>query len=180
MTAPLPRPARIPMCQAFSEAVAIVRNGLEANGIRWDPQAEQDAVSTLLIQAGKAGMLLPWNPPHHHSPVPALPDPLSPVPALPDHPLASERDQRSIPSAIPINSHSQPRQEARQGTAAPTVRVLDPPGSQPRTAPASVKSPNAPPLAETEAKRPSGISVMIRAFREVEPELPPEVWSTPS
>lgn len=57
------RPRQIPMDQAFVEAAAHVRNGLESLGIRWTPEAEQDAVSTLMIQAGKCGWLLPWNSP---------------------------------------------------------------------------------------------------------------------
>jgi hypothetical protein len=154
MASPMPapsRPARIPMCQAFFEAVAIVRNGLESNGIRWNPEAEQDAVSTLLIQAGKAGMLLPWNPPsiRAQSHLEALPDPSAP------------KRETVPPTAIPINRPSEPRQDAHHGNAAPFRGVSVPETPQPLKTPSSAKS----------------LPVMLRAFREIAAELPPEVFT---
>lgn len=150
MASPMPatRPPRIPMCQAFFEAVAIVRDGLDRNGIRWDPQSEQDAVSTLLIQAGKAGMLLPWNPP---------------APA-------------KLP--IPINRPSQTPPAARQGSEAPRPVVSEPPAARRGTGQINAKvgaSEDAP--APAAASNPS-FGVMLRAFREVEANLPPEVFQS--
>jgi hypothetical protein len=162
MAAPMPattRPPRIPMDQAFLEAAAHVRNGLEALGIRWTPEAEQDAVSTMLIQAGRSGWLLPWNSP---GPLAGSRDsrPPAPIPAMPD-PLAGSREARSR-TAIPINTGKEAPPLARPEAAAPPPIVPDPPAFRTRQQPASAKS----------------FPVMIRAFHEIEAELPPEVFTT--
>jgi hypothetical protein len=151
------------MCQAFSEAVAIVRNGLESNGIRWNPEAEQDAVSTLLIQAGKAGMLLPWNPPNTRaqSRLEALPDPNAPKRETVPPPTPRAAGISAAPAAIPINRPKEARQDDAQQPAAPLRGV-----SVPET-PRTLKTP---PNAKS-------LPVMIQAFREIALELPPEVFT---
>src|ERR1700690_193833 len=107
MASPMPapsRPPRIPMDVAFLEAAAHVRNGLDSLGIRWSDQAEQAAICTMLIQAGRSGWLLPWNPPstRAQSRLEALPDPSAPKrEAVPPPP----------PTAIPINRPTEASQD---------------------------------------------------------------------
>lgn len=62
---PLEAPAssgggRIPFDVAFTEAVGIVKRGLEANGEQWNDAAKQDAVSTILISLSQMGKLTLW------------------------------------------------------------------------------------------------------------------------
>ena len=109
------RPPRIPMDQAFTEAAAHVRNGLESLGIRWSDQAEQAAVCTLLIAASQKGWLIPWNPP-------ASPEPIRE--AVP-------------PTAIPINRPIEPGKLARPEAARPPEVSQDPPAPRPRVGQAS-------------------------------------------
>ena len=116
MAAPMPattRPPRLPMDVAFLEAAAHVRNSLDALGIRWSDQAEQAAVCTILIQAGKSGWLLPWNPPQKsrqddRSEAGRLPD------VLPDPP--APRTRLSQPQ--PINTPKRPASEGAAVTVA--------------------------------------------------------------
>lgn len=61
--APNPRPPRIPADIAFRELVGIVSAGLQFHNIRWTPEAEQDAVCSLFIQAARDGFITLWNRP---------------------------------------------------------------------------------------------------------------------
>ena len=141
MTAPIAaRPPRIPMDQAFYEIAAHVRDRLNSLGIHWGDQAEQAAVCTLLIQAGKCGWLLPWNSPG---------------------PIAPARESSSR-SAIPINRPSEPGKiDARDAAA-------------------SRRDSQHPPEFRTHQQAPSAKSesVIVRAFREIEKELDPDVYRT--
>ena len=67
---PAPRPAavtrvpeKIPMNVAFVEAVRFVNRELAANGEKWNDEARQAAVSTILIAASKAGWVTVWERP---------------------------------------------------------------------------------------------------------------------
>ena len=62
---PVARPMRIPPLQlpynvAFREIVKFVTEGLKAEGLQWNDQAVQDAVCTILIDAGKHNLLSLW------------------------------------------------------------------------------------------------------------------------
>ena len=55
-----PQMERIPFNVAFTEAVKIVKDGLQANGEVWNDQARQDIVSTILIAAANHGWVTVW------------------------------------------------------------------------------------------------------------------------
>jgi hypothetical protein len=70
LTAPIParlpaiaRPGRIPYNVAFREVVGFVTAELKASGEQWSDQSRQDLVSTVLINAGRQGLLDLWERP---------------------------------------------------------------------------------------------------------------------
>lgn len=138
------QPRRLPIDQAFTEIAAHVRNGLDSLGIRWTDQAEQATVCTILIQAGKCGWLLPWNPPQ---PKNAQALPLSRPPA------------QSAGEIGPVLAENPPRPQ-------------EPP--KPIPFPQFPRTPEPQPAPTRPA---ASFPVMIRAFREIEAELPPEVFA---
>ena len=56
-------PQKIPFDVAFREAVALVKNGLEAAEDQWNDEARQGMVSTILIAAAQHGWLTVWERP---------------------------------------------------------------------------------------------------------------------
>ena len=55
-----PRPGRIPYNIAFREVVQFVTAELKQSGEQWSDQARQDLISTVLIGAGRQGLLDVW------------------------------------------------------------------------------------------------------------------------
>jgi hypothetical protein len=142
------------MDQAFIEAAAHVRNGLDSLGIRWNDEAEQAAVCTILIQAGKSGWLLPWNPP------PVICGPAKPQNA-PTRPVS--RPVTQLPDDLcPILAQSVVEAKERR--------------SGPRPVPSRETSDGAPATGAASTPK-SSFDVMIRAFHEIEADLPPEVFT---
>ena len=55
-----PGPGRIPMNVAFREVVQFVTLELKQSGEQWSDQSRQDLVSTIIISAGRQGLLDVW------------------------------------------------------------------------------------------------------------------------
>lgn len=157
-------PMRVAYNRAFTECCQIVQEALKQTGIRWTAEAEQAAACTLFIAADKHGYLDMWESPAESrppAPIHAMPDPAesrppAPINAMPD-PLAGRREARSTPARpsddlLPTLARSIEAAKLRQSAPSPDS-------------------------ANGAAKAEPWFPVMLRAFREIEQDVPPEIFT---
>lgn len=144
------QPRRLPLDQAFQEIASHVRSISTSLDLRWSERAEQATVCTLLIESGKRGWLLPWNPPRPKN-----------AQALP----LSRSLAQSAGETGPILAGNQPRPQ-------------EPPKPLPFPGFPRPPEPHPVPRRPVAKKGASSLDVMIRAFHEIEADLPPEVYES--
>lgn len=146
-SAPNPRPSRIPYDVAFEQIVRFVGRTIQETGEQWSAGERQAAACTIFIQAARDGILCRWEPPAQKSPA-----------------QCSKIDRGAIGDTLEDvlgASIIQARQRRNNADSGP--QPVTPRPSEDAPAPAAAPNPS--------------FSVMIRAFHEIEADLPPEVYA---